>query len=212
MKWFPLPLGGIQANCYILHRNDGTCLIVDPGDEAKKLIRVITEKKLTPLAVILTHAHFDHIGAVDTVRDHYKIPVYLHKKEEKWLGDPALNGSAFFPVEPVKVKDADHLFKGEGEMEIAGFHFTLYETPGHSPGGVSFYFPDDGLVVAGDSLFMGSIGRTDLPGGNSKELLNSIHTKLLTLPEETIVLPGHGPATTIGDEMDSNPFLNGFGI
>lgn len=210
MNWFPLPLGGIQANCYLLYQKDGSCLIVDPGDEAKKLIRILTEKKLNPVAIILTHAHFDHIGGVDEIRNQYNIPVYIHEKESKWLGDPSLNGSALFPVNPIKTKPADCFFQKEGPVEISGFEFTLLETPGHSPGGVSFYFSNKGLVVSGDSLFMGSIGRTDLPGGNEKELLASIHTKLLSLPEDTIVLPGHGPATTIGDEMDSNPFLNGF--
>jgi hydroxyacylglutathione hydrolase len=212
MNWFPVPLGGIQANCYILHSEDRSCLIVDPGEEGKKLIRILTEKKLVPTAIILTHAHFDHIGAVDDIRNHYQIPVYVHKAEAKWLGDPSLNGSELFPVQSIRVREADHLFEREGQFEIGGFQFTLFETPGHSPGGVAFYFSEKGLVVAGDSLFMGSIGRTDLPGGNEKVLLKSIHSKLLTLPEDTIVLPGHGPATTIGDEMDSNPFLNGFGM
>lgn len=211
MNWFPIPLGGLQTNCYVLYREDRKCLIFDPGEEANKLINILSEKKLVPVAMLLTHAHFDHIGAVDPIRDRYQIPVYLHEREAKWLGDPALNGSALFPVgPPIKVRNADHLIKGEGKMEIGGFVFDVYETPGHSPGSISFYFSEKGLVVSGDALFMGSVGRTDLPGGNEKELMKSIHSKLLAMPEETIVLPGHGPVTTIVDEMDTNPFLHGF--
>ncbi|CEG27853.1 MBL fold metallo-hydrolase [Bacillus sp. B-jedd] len=210
MNWFPVPLGGLQTNCYVLYDNNRNCLIFDPGEEAAKLKSIIAEKKLNPLAIMLTHAHFDHIGAVDPIRDHYKIPVYLHEREKKWMGDPALNGSAFFPGTPIKVRHADHILGGEGKMELDGFSFEILETPGHSPGSVSYYFPEKGIIVSGDTLFMGSVGRTDLPGGSEKELMKSIHTRLLELPEETIVLPGHGPATTIGDEMASNPFLHGF--
>ncbi|WP_316572032.1 MBL fold metallo-hydrolase [Neobacillus sp. YIM B06451] len=213
MNWFPVPLGGLQTNCYILYREDRTCLIFDPGEEGTKLINILAEKKLEPRAILLTHAHFDHIGAVDTIRDRYGIPVYIHNREAKWLSDPALNGSGLFPVgPPIRVRDADYLIKNEGEMTVDGFTFNVFETPGHSPGSVSFYFSEKGIIVSGDALFMGSIGRTDLPGGNEKELMKSIHSKLLALPEETIVLPGHGPATTIGDEMDTNPFLHGFGL
>ncbi|RHW41070.1 MBL fold metallo-hydrolase [Neobacillus notoginsengisoli] len=210
MNWFPIPLGPLQTNCYVLHDEHRQCLIFDPGEEADKLKAILAEKKLRPVAILLTHAHFDHIGAVDPIRDHYNIPVYLHENEKKWLADPARNGSAYFLGGEVRVRDAEHLLKHEGEMELGGFSFEVFETPGHSPGSVTFYFAEKGIVVSGDTLFMGSVGRTDLPGGNEKELMKSIHTKLLELPEETIVLPGHGPVTTIGDEMAANPFLHGF--
>ncbi|MCM3765272.1 MBL fold metallo-hydrolase [Neobacillus niacini] len=211
MKWQQIPLGSIQTNCYIVEDKEKNCLIVDPGGEAKKLINLLNSRGIKPLAVLLTHAHFDHIGAVDEVRDAYKVPVYLHKQEEKWLGDPMLNGSQFFPViEPMRINPADHLLTAEGLLNIGNFAFTVFHTPGHSPGSVSFYFESEGFVISGDALFQGSIGRTDLPGGNQSQLLKSIHDKLLTLPEDTYVLSGHGMVTTIGDEMDSNPFLNGF--
>ncbi|MBU8879374.1 MBL fold metallo-hydrolase [Bacillus sp. FJAT-29790] len=211
MKWYPLALGPLQTNCYVLSKENNTCLIFDPGEESKKLSHFIRQNKLNPLAIILTHAHFDHIGAVDEIRDEFAIPVYIHKKEADWLLDPALNGSQFFDMgKLVSGKPADHLITAEKEMNIGDFSFQIFETPGHSPGSLSFYFKETGLVVAGDALFSGSIGRTDLRGGNHNQLLRSIHDKLLTLPEETIVLPGHGPATTIEQEMDSNPFLNGF--
>ncbi|MFK9093282.1 MBL fold metallo-hydrolase [Bacillus salipaludis] len=211
MKWQQIPLGALQTNCYIVENPDRTCLIFDPGGEGNKLIHLLNQRKLKPSAIILTHAHFDHIGAVNVVKDTYKIPVYIHKQEEKWLGDPALNGSQLFMhVEPIRVNPADHIIHNEGAMKIGDFEFDVFHTPGHSPGSISCYFDREGFVISGDALFQGSIGRTDLPGGNQSQLLKSIHDKLLALPEETYVLSGHGPVTTIGEEMDSNPFLNGF--
>lgn len=210
MEWKQIPLGPLQTNCYLVIK-ENVCIVIDPGEEGNKLTGIIDELNIKPQAVLLTHAHFDHIGAVDVIRDQYKIPVYVHEKEAKWLLEPSLNGSQFFiSGNLVRLKPADHFFADEQIVTIGDFNFQLFETPGHSPGSVSFYFKEEGIVLAGDALFKGSIGRTDLPGGNREQLIRSIHDKLLPLPEETLVLPGHGPATTIGNEMDSNPFLNGF--
>ncbi|OLS41699.1 MBL fold metallo-hydrolase [Bacillus sp. MRMR6] len=211
MKWSQIPLGALQTNCYIIENEDKTCLIFDPGSEGKKLIKWLEKRELKPVAILLTHAHFDHIGAVDTVRDYYQIPAYVHEEEEGWLTDPGLNGSKYFMMqEQIKVRKADHIIKKEGMMKVGDYEFSVFETPGHSPGSISFYFENAGFVVSGDALFKSSIGRTDLPGGNHKQLIKSIHEKLLFLPEETEVLSGHGPITTVGEEMDQNPFLNGF--
>lgn len=210
LNWEQLPLGPLQTNCYVLANSKKNCIIVDPGEEGARLINHLQQRKLTPQAILLTHAHFDHIGAVDYIRNTYNIPVYLHNKEKNWLIDPTLNGSHLFMMGEIKIKEADHHFSSECEMTVGDFIFEVFETPGHSPGSVSFYFKDDGIVVSGDALFQGSVGRTDLPGGDHGQLMKSIHDKLLVLPEETQVLPGHGQPTTIGEEMDSNPFLNGF--
>src|SRR5690606_15022533 len=130
---------------------------------------------------LLTHAHFDHIGAVDSIRDRFNIPVYIHEEESEWLSDPKLNGSAKYPSIPdVCNRQADHLISQEGIMEVGPFTFEVRHTPGHSPGSVSFIFEDARFAVVGDTLFKQSVGRTDLPGGNTGDLLDSIHTKLLT--------------------------------
>jgi hydroxyacylglutathione hydrolase len=211
MKWEQIPLGPLQTNCYLLYKDNGECIIFDPGGEGRKLIKLIENRHLKPLAIMLTHAHFDHIGAVDEIRSYWSVPVYLHKNEEKWLCDPALNGSmAFNFVDQITAKDADVLIESEKIIEIEQFNLNVFETPGHSPGSVSYYIEEAGVVFSGDALFYGSIGRTDLHGGDHEQLLKSIHDKLLSLPEQTVVASGHGPETTIIQEMDQNPFLNGF--
>lgn len=210
LKWNQIPLGPLQTNCYVMEKAE-KCVIVDPGGEGNKLIQYIQTKRWQPIAILLTHAHFDHIGAVDVIRDYYQIPVYLHEKEAKWLADADLNGSkSFTSGNPIEIKPADQMITTEFDLVLGEFHFTVLETPGHSPGSVSYYLQDEGMIFAGDVLFQQSVGRTDLRGGNEQQLLKSIHDKLLTLPEDTIVLPGHGPITNIADEMDQNPFLNGF--
>ncbi|MEK4028816.1 MULTISPECIES: MBL fold metallo-hydrolase [Bacillaceae] len=210
MNWTQLPLGALQTNCYILSNEERECIVFDPGAEGEKLVEWLNQNHLKPLAILLTHAHFDHIGAVEQVRKAFDIPVYLHKEEAEWLTNPDLNGSARFQLGKVSGQPADHLLTDEKSLTVGPFSFQLFHTPGHSPGSVSYFFDEGNAVFAGDTLFMGSIGRTDLPGGNHEQLIHSIHNHLLTLPEEVIVLPGHGPATMIGDEMERNPFLNGF--
>lgn len=210
MKWERIPLGPLQTNAYILSLSDGTCVIFDPGSEGEKFVRYIDEQGYQPLAILLTHAHFDHIGAINDVVKKWPVPVYIHENEKEWLSDPLLNGSAYFIGEQVKVAHVPHCLQTDTVLTIGPFTFELLETPGHSPGSVSYYCREIEAVISGDVLFAGSIGRTDLPGGNYEQLMQSIHDRLLVLPEETVVLPGHGPETTIGAEMDTNPFLHGF--
>ncbi|MBO0586496.1 MBL fold metallo-hydrolase [Sporosarcina sp. E16_8] len=205
------PLGPIQTNCYIISDESGNCLIMDPGEESGRLINKVKSKELTPVAILLTHAHFDHIGAVDSIRDRYAIPVYIHEEEQGWLSDPRLNGSAKYPGLPdVRTRKADKLISHEGMMTVGPFEFEVRHTPGHSPGSVSYIFGPSRFAIVGDTLFQQGVGRTDLPGGNTGVLLTSIHDKLLSLDDDFIIYPGHGPATTPEEEKDSNPFLNGF--
>lgn len=206
-----IPLGPLQTNCYVLYNSEKKAIIIDPGGDYDVLENWLHSHNLKPEAILLTHAHFDHIGAVDQVRHSYTIDVYLHEKEKAWLSDPEKNGSSRFLGGPaVTTGDADYLISGESDLTIGSFTFQLLETPGHSPGSVSFYHKDSKIVFSGDTLFYGGIGRTDLPGGDHGTLLHAIHNKLLELPEDTTVACGHGPTTTIENEMNNNPFLNGF--
>lgn len=206
-------LGPVQTNCYIVSNKEKECLIFDPGEEADRIIKTIRSNGLKPLAIFLTHAHFDHIGAVDAVREAFDLPLWIHEKEVSWLGDPAKNGSSKYAALPnyVVAKPAkENIIKTEQVFEISNFVFKAIFTPGHSPGSISYVFEQDGFAIVGDTLFEQGVGRTDLPGGSTQQLLASIHDKLLTLPEDTIVYPGHGNYTTIGSEMETNPFLSGF--
>ncbi|WP_107841700.1 MBL fold metallo-hydrolase [Metasolibacillus meyeri] len=207
------PLGPIQTNCYIVSNRSKQCLIFDPGEEGERLIRDIKANQLKPLAIFLTHTHFDHIGAVNEVRDAFNIPVYVHEKEVAWLADPMKNGSGKYAELPNYIVDEpqdEHIIRGEQVFTIEDFTFKAVFTPGHSPGSISYIFEEGGFAIVGDTLFEGSIGRTDLIGGSMSVLLQSIHDKLLTLPEDTIIYPGHGDYTTPAAEMEANPFLNGF--
>ncbi|MBS4176348.1 MBL fold metallo-hydrolase [Lederbergia citrea] len=208
MKWKQIPLGPLQTNCYLLYNEEGKCIIFDPGAEGASLNDFLIEQGFTPLAIVMTHAHFDHIGAIDAVRDQWDIPVYIHELEAEWLTNPSLNGSARYGAN-ITAKAAEHQLSEEKKLSIGPFSLNLFHTPGHSPGSISYYSEEANVVFAGDTLFQGSIGRTDLPGGSHSQLLKSISEKLLILPEDTVVLSGHGPATTISSEKSNNPFLTG---
>lgn len=206
-------LGPVQTNCYIVSNKEKDCLIFDPGEEGARIISELRKNGLNPLAILLTHTHFDHIGAVDTIREAYPIPLYVHEKEVDWLADPLKNGSGKYGELPnyiINPPEEEHIIRTEGSLTIGAFTMTVAHTPGHSPGSVSFIFNEDRFAIVGDTLFEQSIGRTDLIGGSTNVLLKSIHDKLLSLPEDTIIYPGHGNYTTPANEMDSNPFLNGF--
>jgi len=201
-----LSLGPIGANCYILIKGD-KCLIVDPGAEPETIEQYLSEKNVTPIAILLTHAHFDHIGAVDELRKKYDIDVYLHEAENDWLKDPMMNRSILFFGEDhaVKTADPDHHIT-VGKWELGGFQFEVRHTPGHSPGSVSYVFHDEKFVICGDTLFKQGIGRYDLPEGNYDQLMDSIYSELYSLDDDYVVYPGHGPQTTIGLEKKENPF------
>lgn len=209
MKIDYLILGGYQTNCYILRKNDAAqdCLIIDPGLEADELVDFLDEQKLNPLAVVLTHGHIDHIAGVAALRNRFpEIKIYIHNLDAEMLTEPMNNLSAMtgagFTTEPedVSLKEGD-------VIDLAGVKLLVLHTPGHTPGGISLYSKQDGVVFVGDTLFADSIGRTDFPGGSMSQLLASVKEKLFTLPEQTKVYPGHGPATTIAAEKAHNPFF-----
>lgn len=211
MKIKTLSLGPLGTNGYIVSSGE-ECLIFDPGAEPKRIESFLKENSLKPLAILLTHAHFDHIGAVDYLRKAYSIDVYLHEEETDLLTDAEKNRSKVYFGEEGAVQSTkqDH-FLTAGSMTVGPFHFEAVHTPGHSPGSISFIFHEEKFVISGDVLFQQGIGRTDIPGGNLEQLMKSIFTKLYTLDDEFVVYPGHGPKTTIGFEKRANPFTLQFG-
>lgn len=202
-----MSLGPLGTNCYIIY-NEADAIIIDPGGNEEVVVTFLKDKSCTPKAILLTHAHFDHIGAVDYLREKYNIDVYLHQNEKEWLSDPSLNGSILFTQNPISINPPEKELS-EGPMQIESFSFNVLFTPGHSPGSVCFVFEDPGFVIGGDVLFKQGVGRTDLPGGSMEVLKESISKKLYILNDAMVVYPGHGPATTIGDEKRINPFIRG---
>ncbi|WP_249871101.1 MBL fold metallo-hydrolase [Oceanobacillus saliphilus] len=200
-----MSVGPIGTNCYIVF-DDQDAIVIDPGAESEKILGFLNQRKLHVQAILLTHAHFDHIGALEEVRKATGAEVYLHKSESSWLSDPMLNGSFKLQGREILVSPADKPLN-PGRLRIGSFDFTILHTPGHSPGSVSFIFEEDHFIVSGDVLFYQGIGRTDLPGGSMEELELSIRNQLYLLDDAFTVYPGHGPATTIGMEKKSNPFV-----
>ena len=218
MQIVGFPAGMFQTNCYIVSDDAGDCVIVDPGQDAEEQVRrQVSEAGLKPRAVLLTHGHLDHIWNAQQVADHYGVPAYIHQEDREMLADPAkglsLDLSAMLkevtfsePAEVIEVFDGDTL-------SIGSMVFEVDHVPGHSPGSVSFRITvetEQGprmVVLGGDVLFRDGVGRTDLPAGDTEVLMQSIAKKFLVLDDDAVVLPGHGPSTTIGRERSSNPFL-----
>ena len=202
-------LGEYETNCYVLRGSDaGTdCLIIDAGLDASKLVSFLKDDKLSPLAVVLTHGHIDHItGVVALCSEFPDIKVCIHKLDSEMLAQPEQNLSAFAGIS-FTMKPADHILEDGDMIEQAGIKLRVLHTPGHTPGGISLYSEREGIVFVGDALFADSVGRTDFPGGSMAQLIGMIRDKLLTLPDDTVVHPGHGPATKIIRERLHNPFL-----
>ena len=200
-------VGPVAENSYIFRRDDSDrALIVDPGDEADKLLGAIDGLGLTLDGILLTHTHFDHVGAVAPVARATGAEVWVPEAEAFVLAD--INSFVPWPgFGPFESYEAEHELKGGERLELAGFEIDVLSTPGHSPGHVTFSVADEQAVFSGDVLFQGSVGRTDLPGGDWDTLLESIRTLVDTLPPDTTVYPGHMGVTSLGAERASNPFL-----
>ena len=198
-------VGPIQTNCYFLYREDTKeCLIIDPGYEADKIEAYVQKKQLHVAGILLTHGHFDHITAADEVRKKFQTKIYASGKEKELMADPRMNVSVMMG-ESVSLK-ADVWLEDGQELEMLGETMRCILTPGHTGGGMCFYFPKACMLFSGDTLFQESVGRTDFPTGSSRELIRSVREKLLVLPEAVRVYPGHGFMTTIRDEQMFNPY------
>ena len=204
----PYTLGPFETNCYVV-RAEGTsdCWIVDASWDAGTMLADIEAAGLTPRAILLTHAHVDHIAGLPELRAALPgVPVSIHAAEHGWLGDADLNLSRAFDGVGVTMPAPDAALEHGQELTLGADAWRVLHTPGHSPGGVSLYCEAHGVVIAGDTLFAGSIGRFDFPTSDGDQLLASIRERLYELPDDTRVLPGHGPETSIGAEKRTNPY------
>jgi hydroxyacylglutathione hydrolase len=198
-------VGELEVNCYILaNQGSSEAVIIDPGDEKDKIVKVMARHSLRPVAIINTHGHIDHIGCDDD----FGAAIYCHERDAALLKDSRLNLSGFLST-PFSVKSEINQLKDGQVIGLAGIEFKIIHTPGHSPGGICLLVKDGAkdLLFSGDSLFRSSIGRTDFAGADGDALISSIKEKLFVLPDKTVVYPGHGPATTIGHEKKHNQFL-----
>ncbi len=207
IKVYSYQVGPVCTNCYFaVNTETKETLIIDPGAAANYLIEQIEKEELHPVAVLLTHGHFDHATAASSVAEHFGVKIYAHEKEKETLENPALNLCAM-TGETGLVFHAD-VFVKDGEMlDLAGFSIRVLHTPGHTVGGVCYYFIKENVLFSGDSLFCESIGRTDFPKGSMSDLIRSVKEKLLVLPEYVRVYPGHNEETTIEHERVYNPYF-----
>ncbi|QNI34490.1 MBL fold metallo-hydrolase [Alloacidobacterium dinghuense] len=203
------PVGMLQCNCTILgDETTGEAMVIDPGDNIPQIVARLEKHRLKLKQIVVTHAHIDHVGGALKLKQQTGAPIFLNQNDLPLLEMMEMQagwlGTATPEVAPPDASADDHLVVG-----LERYPATVLHTPGHTPGSICLHFAPLNLLVAGDTLFAGSIGRTDLPGGDYGKILRSIRDRLLPLPDETQVIPGHGPATTIGEERDSNPFLQG---
>ena len=201
-----LEVGPFASNCYIVG-SEATAegMIIDPGADAEKILNSVSDLELSIKLIVLTHGHIDHIGAVKEVKEATGVEMAIHAGDACYLQERPL--STVFGFSYPDTPPPDRLLQGGDSIDIGDLHFLVLHTPGHSPGGICLL--GHGVVFCGDTLFNYGIGRTDFPGSSYSQLMDSIHTKLMILPDSTIVYPGHGPETTIGTERQMNPFLRG---
>jgi glyoxylase-like metal-dependent hydrolase (beta-lactamase superfamily II) len=205
IEYKKISVGALETNCYIIFNKEKSAIIVDPGGEGEKISLFIEEKKLKPLMIINSHGHADHCGANKFLKEKYSIPILIHKDDLEILN--SFENKFIFPLMKGETSPEPDKFLKDGDLiEFGETSLRIIHTPGHTPGSISILA--DGILFSGDLIFSGSVGRTDLLGGSWTQLINSIRSKILTLPDKTIILPGHGPSTTVGNERINNPFIN----
>ncbi|PYX06337.1 MAG: MBL fold metallo-hydrolase [Acidobacteria bacterium] len=202
-----LPVGPLQCNCSVIgDESTREGLVIDPGDDIADVLAVVRKHSLQIKEIIITHAHIDHVGGAMKLRAATGAPILLNQNDYALLKMLDAQAAWIGVAAPGKV-EIDHSVGQADSIKVASLSADVIHTPGHTEGSICLYFPAEKKLIAGDTLFAGSIGRTDLPGGSFEKIISSLHEKVLALPDETVVIPGHGPLTTIGDERESNPFL-----
>jgi hydroxyacylglutathione hydrolase len=201
------PVGPLQCNCSVIgDETTREAMVIDPGDDIEDVLALVQKHTLTVKQIVVTHAHIDHVGGAMKLRAATGAPILLNQNDDALLKMLDVQAAWIGVEDPGKVEIDQSI--GQGDMVNAGsLVANVIHTPGHTEGSVCLYFPAEKKLIAGDTLFAGSIGRTDLPGGSMRKIITSLHEKVMTLPDETLVVPGHGPLTTIGEERENNPFL-----
>ena len=201
------PVGPLQCNCSVIgDEQTHEAMVIDPGDQIQDIIKILQAENLTLKQIVVTHGHIDHVGGAMKLKAATGAPILMNQKDEALLKMLDVQ-AAWIGMRPPGAVHVDDALAAGRVLQIGNISSSVMHTPGHTEGSICLYFPKERTLVAGDTLFAGSIGRTDLPGGSYDKIIRSLHTQLLKLPDDTQVVPGHGPLTTIGEERESNPFL-----
>lgn len=202
-----LPLGPLQTNCFLLACNEtNQAAVIDPAWDGRGIFREVEERNWKIAYILLTHSHFDHVGGLAELKEISSVPIVMHREAVPLL-ENAVRAGQLWQISFPKPPPADQFVDDGDQLSLGRLQLDILYTPGHAPGHIAFYLAGEAVLFSGDVLFQRGVGRTDMPGGDHELLMATIERRLLTLPDETLVLPGHGPSTTIGQERQSNPFL-----